>query len=89
MKPTNVCIYRGNFCAFRADLHDPKGYVMTDEQIVERGREAVDCGCTEMHIAGGLHHQKPFDWYRNILQILHEACPALHLKAWTAVPHRP
>lgn len=85
LNPTNVCIYRCNFCAFRADLRDPKGYVMTDEQIVERGRQAADYGCTEMHIVGGLHHQKPFDWYRNILHILHEACPALHLKAWTAV----
>ena len=42
LNPTNVCIYRCNFCAFRADLRDPKGYVMTDEQIVARGREAVD-----------------------------------------------
>lgn len=85
LNPTNVCIYRCNFCAFRADLRDPRGYVMTDEQIVERGREAVAHGCTEMHIVGGLHHQKPFDWYRNILSILHEGYPALHLKAWTAV----
>lgn len=85
LNPTNVCIYRCNFCAFRADLRDPKGYVMTDEQILARGREAVDHGGTEMHIVGGLHHQKPFDWYRNILHILHAAYPALHLKAWTAV----
>jgi aminodeoxyfutalosine synthase len=85
LNPTNVCIYRCNFCAFRADLRDPKGYVMTDDQIVQRGREAVDHGCTEMHIVGGLHHQKSFAWYRNILHILHEAYPALHLKAWTAV----
>ncbi len=85
LNPTNVCIYRCNFCAFRADLRDPKGYVLTDEQILARGREAVEHGCTEMHIVGGLHHQKPFDWYRNILHLLHEAYPALHLKAWTAV----
>jgi aminodeoxyfutalosine synthase len=38
-----------------------------------------------MHIVGGLHHQKTFDWYRNIVRILHEAYPELHLKAWTAV----
>ncbi len=85
LNPTNVCIYRCNFCAFRADLRDPKGYAMTDEQILERGQEAVGHGCTEMHIVGGLHHQKPFDWYLNMVRILHEAYPALHLKAWTAV----
>ena len=85
LNPTNVCVYRCTFCAFRSDLRDPKGYAMSDEQILERGREAVESGCTEMHIVGGLHHQRKYDWYRNIIAILHEAYPALHLKAWTAV----
>lgn len=85
LNPTNVCVYRCTFCAFRSDLRDPKGYLMTDEQILERGREAVDNGCTEMHIVGGLHHQMKFDWYVNIVRILHREYPRLHLKGWTAV----
>jgi len=85
LNPTNVCIYRCIFCAFRSDLKDPRGYLMSDEQILERGREAVESGCTEMHIVGGLHHQRKFDWYLNIVRILHEAYPRLHLKAWTGV----
>jgi aminodeoxyfutalosine synthase len=85
LNPTNVCVYRCIFCAFRSDLRDPKGYVMSDEQILARGQEAVDCGATEMHIVGGLHHQKKFDWYLNQLRLLHDAYPRLHLKAWTAV----
>ncbi len=85
LNPTNVCIYRCVFCAFRSDLKNPKSYLMSDEQILERGREAVDNGCTEMHIVGGLHHLKKFEWYESILRILHDAYPKLHLKAWTAV----
>ncbi|HMP78775.1 MAG TPA: aminofutalosine synthase MqnE [Pirellulaceae bacterium] len=85
LNATNVCVYRCVFCAFRSDLRNPKGYVMSDEQILARGQEAVDNGCTEMHIVGGLHHQKNFDWYLNIVRILHDAYPRLHLKAWTAV----
>ena len=85
LNPTNVCVYRCTFCAFRSDLREPKGYVMSDEQILARGQEAVETGCTEMHIVGGLHHQKRFDWYVHILQVLHDAYPRLHLKAWTAV----
>ena len=85
LNPTNVCIYRCTFCAFRADLREPRGYVMSDEQILERGHEAVESGCTEMHIVGGLHHLKKFEWYLNILRILRDAYPQLHLKAWTAV----
>ena len=85
LNPTNVCIYRCTFCAFRSDLRDPKGYVMTDEQILARGREAVESGCTEMHIVGGLHHQLKYDWYLGVIRLLHEAYPSLHLKGWTAV----
>ncbi|MGE0755560.1 MAG: aminofutalosine synthase MqnE [Pirellulaceae bacterium] len=85
LNPTNVCVYRCTFCAFRSDLRDPKGYVMTDEQILARGQEAVANGCTEMHIVGGLHHQKKYEWYVHLVQILHETYPELHLKAWTAV----
>ncbi|GIW93239.1 MAG: aminodeoxyfutalosine synthase [Pirellulaceae bacterium] len=85
LNPTNVCVYRCTFCAFRSDLRDPKGYVMSDEQILERGREAVENGCTEMHIVGGLHHQKKYEWYVHLLELLHQAYPRLHLKAWTAV----
>jgi aminodeoxyfutalosine synthase len=85
LNPTNVCVYRCIFCAFRSDLRDPKGYLMSDEQILARGQEAVDSGATEMHIVGGLHHQKKFDWYLDLLRLLHDAYPRLHLKAWTAV----
>ncbi|MFN7317913.1 MAG: aminofutalosine synthase MqnE [bacterium] len=85
LNPTNVCVYRCRFCAFRSDLRDPKGYVMNDEQILARGQEAVENGCTEMHIVGGLHHQRGYDWYRHIIEILHNTYPQIHLKGWTAV----
>jgi aminodeoxyfutalosine synthase len=85
LNPTNVCVYRCQFCAFRADLKSPKGYVMSDEQIVHRAREATGRGATELHIVGGLHHLKPYEWYLNIIRIIHDAYPKLHLKAWTAV----
>lgn len=85
LNATNVCVYRCTFCAFRADLRDERGYVMSDEQILARGQEAVDNGCTELHIVGGLHHQKKYEWYINLVRILHETFPDLHLKAWTGV----
>jgi aminodeoxyfutalosine synthase len=85
LNPTNVCVYRCTFCAFRADLKSAKGYVMTDEQILERAAEAEQRGATELHIVGGLHHQLPYDWYLNVVRIIHAAFPRLHLKAYTAV----
>jgi aminodeoxyfutalosine synthase len=85
LNPTNVCVYRCTFCAFRADLKSPRGYVMTDEQILERAAETERKGATELHIVGGLHHQLPYEWYLHVIRIVHHAHPRLHLKAYTAV----
>ncbi len=85
LNPTNICVNRCAFCAFRVDPEDAKGYVMSDVQVLERGREAVENGCTEIHIVGGLHPEKGYDWYLHLIRILHEAFPSLHLKAWTAI----
>jgi aminodeoxyfutalosine synthase len=85
INPTNVCVYRCTFCAFRADLKSPKGYVMSDEQILDRAAQAERRGATELHIVGGLHHQLPYEWYLNVVRIIHRAHPRLHLKAYTAV----
>jgi aminodeoxyfutalosine synthase len=85
LNPTNVCMYRCELCAFSCGADDPRAYVMDDEAILARAREAETCGCTELHIVGGVHPDKPFEWYVGILRLVHEAYPRLHLKAWTAV----
>ncbi len=85
LNPTNVCVYRCTFCSFRADLKSPEAYVMSDEQILARAREATEKGCTELHIVGGLHHELPYEWYLGIIRNIHREFPDLHLKAWTAV----
>ena len=85
LNPTNVCVYRCRFCAFRADLKDERGYVFTPEMIRERVQEATTNGATEIHVVGGLHHRKPFDWYLDVIRTIHETNPRLHIKAWTPV----
>ena len=87
LNPTNVCIFRCSLCAYSCEDEggDPKCYVMTPQEIHARGQEAVDAGCTELHIVGGVHPTKTFDWYLGMTRDLHTAFPRLHLKAWTAV----
>ncbi|QDU08077.1 aminofutalosine synthase MqnE [Gimesia aquarii] len=85
LNPTNVCVYRCKFCAFRSDLKSPRGYTFTDEMIRERVQEARATGATEIHVVGGLHHQKKFDWYLNVVRVIREEYPELHIKAWTPV----
>jgi len=85
LNPTNVCVYRCQFCAFRTDLKSEKAYTFTDDAIRERVKEGQQSGATEIHVVGGLHHQKNFDWYLNVIRTIHETAPELHIKAWTPV----
>jgi len=84
LNPTNLCIYHCSLCAYSCDEDDPRGYTLSRDEILARGQEAMDEGCTELHVVGGIHPHKEFDWYLGIIRDLHEAFPRLHLKAWTA-----
>ncbi|MFM7923849.1 MAG: aminofutalosine synthase MqnE, partial [Planctomycetaceae bacterium] len=85
LNPTNVCVYRCRFCAFRADLKDEKAYTFTDDMLRARVLEGRASGATEIHVVGGLHHKKSFDWYLNVIRVIHDTCPEIHIKAWTPV----
>jgi len=84
LNPTNVCIYQCALCAYSCQGDDSRAYVLGDDEIMARGREAADGGCTELHIVGGVHPEKKYDWYLEIIRRLHKAFPRLHLKAWSA-----
>ena len=85
LNPTNVCVYRCRLCAFRRDLKADNSITFTDDMIRERVRNARDAGATEIHVVGGLHHLKKFEWYLNVIRVIHETNPQLHIKAWTPV----
>lgn len=85
INPTNVCIYRCKLCAYSRDAGDVDAFVMSDDAILAQADEAARAGCTELHLVGGLHPAKKFDWYLGIVRRLHAAFPRLALKAWTAV----
>ncbi|MEZ6126809.1 MAG: aminofutalosine synthase MqnE [Planctomycetaceae bacterium] len=85
LNPTNVCVYRCRFCAFRADLKDEKAYTFDEAGIRARVLEGQAAGATEIHVVGGLHHRKKFDWYLDVVRTIHDTCPEIHIKAWTPV----
>ncbi len=85
INPTNVCVYKCDFCAFRADLDDPRAYTMGEDAIKERARQAHARGATELHIVGGLHHKLPFSYYVDVVRWVKDAAPEIHVKAYTGV----
>jgi aminodeoxyfutalosine synthase len=82
---SNYCILSCQFCAFARKKRDADGFELTVEQIVEKGREALAAGVTELHIVGGLHPSLPFDYYLDFLRGLKSLDKRLQLKCFTAI----
>lgn len=97
---TNYCVLRCKFCSFYrpypsrdAALSLPQAggtrqddaYELSVGEIVERAQEAHAAGATEVHIVGGLHPRLPFSYYVQMCRAIREACPRLHIKAFTAI----
>src|SRR5439155_14535381 len=80
---SNYCILSCQFCAFARKKRDADGFQHTVEEIVQRAREALRLGITEMHIVGGLHPSLPFSYYTDMLRALKELDPRLQLKCFT------
>src|SRR5438552_2667878 len=82
---SNYCILSCQFCAFARKKRDADGFQFTVEEIVQKAREALHLGITELHIVGGLHPSLPFNYYTDMLQALRGLDPRLQLKCFTAI----
>ncbi len=82
---SNYCILSCQFCSFSRKKRDADGFELTIPQIVEKAREALKLGITELHIVGGLHPTLPFSYYVDMLQALKALDARLHLKCFTAI----
>ena len=82
---SNYCILSCQFCAFARKKRDADGFELSLEQIVQKAREALALGVTELHIVGGLHPSLPFSYYTDMLRALRALDPRLQLKCFTAI----
>jgi aminodeoxyfutalosine synthase len=67
---SNYCILSCQFCSFARKKRDADGFELTTERIVQKAREALALGITELHIVGGLHPSLPFSYYTDMLKAL-------------------
>ena len=86
---TNVCLTACKFCAFyRAPTHE-EGWTRSVEEIVERCREAVELGATQIMLQGGHSPELGIDWYEGTFAAIKAAYPqlALHSLGASEVVH--
>jgi len=82
---SNYCILSCQFCSFARKKRDADGFQLSIAEIVQKAREALRLGITELHIVGGLHPSLPFSYYTDMLQALRALDPRLQLKCFTAI----
>src|SRR5580693_10616795 len=82
---SNYCILSCQFCSFARKKRDADGFQLSVEEMVEKAREALKIGITELHIVGGLHPSLPFSYYTDMLRALKKLDARLQLKCFTAI----
>ncbi|MHB1001401.1 MAG: cyclic dehypoxanthinyl futalosine synthase [Armatimonadota bacterium] len=65
---TNICISKCRFCAFYRDKESPDAYVLPDDVIYAKIKEAVDLGATQILMQGGLHPDLRIEYYEQLVQ---------------------
>jgi len=80
---TNICYVGCSFCGFSRHKDDPDAYDRSFDEILEKARDAIARGATEVCIQGGIHPGKDHTHYRDILLVLKREFPELHIHAYS------
>ncbi len=76
---TNVCYVGCSFCGFARHKHEADAYDRGLEDVMERVRDAVSRGASEVCIQSGIHPNKDGFWYRETLEAIKAEFPEIHI----------
>jgi 7,8-didemethyl-8-hydroxy-5-deazariboflavin synthase CofH subunit len=80
---TNICFVGCKFCAFSRGPRESDTYFLSLDQVAHKATEAWKLGATEVCIQGGLPHDLPPFYYRDILRAVKHAVPRMHCHAFS------
>jgi cyclic dehypoxanthinyl futalosine synthase len=80
---TNICRCRCRFCAFWRPPEAPDAYVLDDETLEAKVREAVALGATHLLAQGGLNPALGLEFHERFLRRLKERFPGLLLHCFS------
>ncbi|NOQ47501.1 MAG: dehypoxanthine futalosine cyclase [Desulfobulbaceae bacterium] len=67
---TDICISACKFCAFFKAPEEEGGYVLTNEELGAKIHETRELGGTQILLQGGLHPDKPLEFYEDMLRFM-------------------
>ncbi len=87
IEPSNICAHRCKFCSYRRDdASQPGAWSMELDEIIPYCEAKFEPGMTEIHIVGSVQPGRPFSYYKQIVEIVHDFAPRpVTVKAYTAV----
>ena len=81
---TNVCVSHCRFCAFAKDEGDSDAYTFEIKETVDYLKKNIT-HINEVHIVGGLHPNKPYQYYLDMINEIRRNFPNIGIKAFSAV----
>ena len=82
---SNICTNLCKFCAFGKDKDSDLAYEMTVEDVRQKVRDRLSEPITEIHMVGGIHPDLPYSYYTDLLKVIKEERPDVHIQAFTCV----
>lgn len=82
---TNICNKFCKFCSFYAKKGGPAPYQMSIDVVRERLEWHREANLTEIHMVGGINPRLPYQYYMDLVGVVKEVLPGVHVKAFTAV----
>jgi cyclic dehypoxanthinyl futalosine synthase len=80
---TNICTAKCTFCAFRRDGHEEDAYTLSYDALMQKVKEIVEIGGTQILMQGGMNPELPLSWYIDLLKQLKSDFPTVHIHAFS------
>lgn len=82
---TNICNKGCKFCSFYAPAGDPRGYVLSIQEIREQIHRHDEVVIREIHIVAGINPKLPYEYYLDLIRVVKDVRPDVQVKAFTMI----
>jgi cyclic dehypoxanthinyl futalosine synthase len=76
---TNVCTTQCRFCAFYREAGHPEAYLLGYDEILDKVRELVAHGGTQLLMQGGLHPDLKIAWFEELFGLVRTEFPTVRI----------
>lgn len=80
---TNVCKVRCGFCAFAKDIDESEAYILNDQEILNKAKNASENGAREFCLMGGVLPDADIEYYEHLLKLLKKEFPKIAIHGFS------